>query len=157
MDEISYYTEGEFEKLKDQLNELKAKGRKAIAAKIEEAREKGDLSENAEYHAAKEEQGHLELKISKMEAMVSNARVVDEDKIDTSIVSPLCKVELENLDNGSKISYKLVSENEADLKSGKISVGSPIGKGLLGKAIGDIAEIVVPAGKLKFKILSISI
>ena len=157
MDEISYYTEEEFEKLKDQLNELKVKGRRAIAAKIEEAREKGDLSENAEYHAAKEEQGHLELKISKMEAMVSNARVVDEDKIDTSIVSPLCKVELENLDNGSIISYKLVSENEADLKSGKISVASPIGKGLLGKAKGDIAEIIVPAGKLKFKILSISI
>jgi len=157
MTEINYYTQEAFEKLKAELDHLRRKVRKEISNKIEEAREKGDLSENAEYHAAKEEQGLLELKISNMEATVSNARVIDEKKIDTSVVSPLCKVDLMNLQNNMKVSYKLVAESEADVKSGKISVSSPIGKGLLGKVVGDIAEIKVPAGTLKLEILMISV
>jgi transcription elongation factor GreA len=128
-----------------------------MARQIAEARDKGDLSENAEYDAAKDAQGLLELKISKLEEVVSNARVLDESTIDTSKVSVLSKVKIRNKKNGTQMSYILVSEEEADLKTGKISVKSPIGKGLLGKKVGEITEIQVPAGKIEFEIQEISL
>lgn len=156
MSDISYYTEGGLEKLKQELNELKSKGRTDIAKQIAEARDKGDLSENAEYDAAKDAQGLLELKIAKLEAVVGNARVIDESMIDTSKVSILSKVKIKNMKNGMEISYTIVSEEEADLKAQKISVKSPIGRGLLRKKVGDIAKIQAPAGELEFKILKIS-
>ncbi|MBT8195632.1 MAG: transcription elongation factor GreA [Bacteroidia bacterium] len=156
MSNYSYYTPEGLQKLKDELEQLKSVERPAISKQIAEARDKGDLSENAEYDAAKEAQGMLELKISKMEDTVANARLVDESKIDSSRVSILSKVTIENSSNGQKMNYVLVAENEADLKAGKISVSSPIGKGLLGKEKGDTAEIEVPNGKLKFKIVEIS-
>jgi transcription elongation factor GreA len=152
---ISYYTEEGLQKLKDELNELRIRGRADIARQIAEARDKGDLSENAEYDAAKDAQGLLELKISKLEEVVANARVVDESTIDTSQVSILSKVKIKNKKNGSTVCYTLVSEEEADLKSGKISVQSPIGKGLLGKKVGDTAEIQVPAGMMTFEVVDI--
>ncbi len=157
MGEISYYTEEGLQKLKDELNELKTKGRAAMAKQIAEARDKGDLSENAEYDAAKDAQGHLEARIAKLEAAVGNARVIDESKIDTSKVSILAKVKIKNLKMGATMSYTLVAEEEADLKAGKISVKSPIGKGLLGKTKGDKAEIDTPGGKMTFEILDISL
>ena len=143
------------ENLKIELNELRTKGRAEMARQIAEARDKGDLSENAEYDAAKEAQGHLEAKIAKLEDMLSNARVMDAANVDTSKVSVMCNVKLKNLKDKKNVTYQIVSEKEADLKTGKISVGSPIGKGLLGKQVGEIAEITVPAGTLKFEILEI--
>jgi transcription elongation factor GreA len=157
MSKISYYTQEGFDKLKNELNDLKTKGRTAMAAQIAEARDKGDLSENAEYDAAKDAQGLLELKISKMEEVMSTARVMDENSIDTSAVSVMCKVKVKNLKVGAIFEYTLVSEEEADLKLMKISVSSPIGKGLLGKKVGEKAEITVPAGKIEFEILEIGI
>jgi transcription elongation factor GreA len=135
---------------------LKTKGRIDIAHQIAEARDKGDLSENAEYDAAKDAQGLLELKIAKLEEVVGNARVFDNSKMDTSKVGILSTVKIKNVKNGMTVTYTLVSEEEADLKAGKISLASPFGKGLAGKAVGDIAEINAPAGKLQFEILEIS-
>jgi len=156
MGKVAYYTEEGLSKLRTELNDLKGKGRSDIAHQIAEARDKGDLSENAEYDAAKDAQGLLELKISKLEEVISNARLVDESTIDTSKVSVLSKVRLKNKRSGSTMEYTLVSEEEADLKQNKISVQSPIGKGLLGKKAGEIAEIIIPAGKIEFEVLEIS-
>lgn len=153
---ISYYTEEGLKKLKDELNQLRDIERPKASQAIAEARDKGDLSENAEYDAAKEAQVLLEMKISKLEQIVANARLIDASQLDTSKVLILSKVKIKNLSNNAEMSYTLVSENEADLKLGKISVGSPIGKGLLGKSVGDIAEISVPNGILKFEVLEIS-
>lgn len=155
MGKISYYTEEGLARLKAELNDLKTKGRTDIARQIAEARDKGDLSENAEYDAAKDAQGLLEMKISKMEEIISNARLLDESAIDTSQVSVLSTVKIKNRKNGATVTYTLVSEEEADLKLGKISVGSPIGKGLLGKKVGDTTEIKVPAGTMEFEVLEI--
>lgn len=157
MSKVSYYTEEGLKKLKDELNYLKTTARTDISKQIAEARDKGDLSENAEYDAAKDAQGLLELKIAKLGIVVGNARVMDEKNIDTSKVSVLSKVKIKNKKNGATMSYILVSEEEADLKSGKISVQSPIGKGLLGKKVGDVTEIQVPAGKVEFEVQKISI
>lgn len=157
MAQVSYYTPEGLQKLKDELNELKTKGRTDIAKQIAEARDKGDLSENAEYDAAKDAQGLLELKISKLEEIVGNARVIDNSTIDTSKVSILSTVKIKNTKNGMLMNYTLVSEEEADLKANKISVKSPFGQGLLGKKVGDIAEIKAPAGTMQFEILDISI
>lgn len=156
MSKVSYYTKEGLDKLKEELNELKTRGRQDIAQQIAEAREKGDLSENAEYDAAKDAQGHLELKISKLEEIIANARVLDESEIDSSKVSILSTVKVKNKTKGAEMTYTLTSEEEANLKEGKISVESPIGKGLLGKQVGDVAEIQVPAGKMEFEILDIS-
>ncbi|RIV25197.1 transcription elongation factor GreA [Fibrisoma montanum] len=155
MGKISYYTEEGLNRLKAELNDLKTKGRADIARQIAEARDKGDLSENAEYDAAKDAQGLLELKISKLEDIVANARILDESTIDASQVSVLSTVKIKNTKNGAEVTYTLVSEEEADLKTGKISVGSPIGKGLLGKKVGDKAEIKVPAGVMEFVVVDI--
>jgi len=157
MANVSYYTEEGLQKLKDELNDLKTKGRSEIARQIAEARDKGDLSENAEYDAAKDAQGLLEMKIAKLEEIVGNARVIDESKIDTSKVSILSKVKIKNKKNGASFEYTLVSEEEADLKTGKISIKSPIGKGLLGKKVGDVALVKAPAGNMEFEILKISL
>jgi transcription elongation factor GreA len=157
MAQISYYTQEGLQRLKDELNALKTKGRTDIANQIAEARDKGDLSENAEYDAAKDAQGMLEMKIAKLEEVVGNARVLDESKLDTSKVSVLSKVKIKNKQNGAEMTYTLVSEEEADLKAGKISVKSPIGKGLLGKKVGETAEIKAPAGTMKFEIIDISL
>ncbi len=156
MSKIQYYTEEGLKRLKDELHDLKTKGRSDIAKQIAEARDKGDLSENAEYDAAKDAQGLLELKIAKLEAVVGNARVMDNSKMDTSKVGILCTVKIKNVKNGMTVSYTLVSEEEADLKAGKISLASPFGKGLLGKVVGDIAEIKAPAGTVQFEVLDIS-
>lgn len=155
MSDIRYYTEEGLQKLKDELNHMKSVERPAISQQIAEARDKGDLSENAEYDAAKEAQGLLEAKISQLENIVANARVIDESQLDDSKVLILSKVKIKNVDNGMEIEYTLVAENEADLKAKKISVDSPIGKGLLGKEVGDIAEIKVPNGTMKFEIIEI--
>ncbi|GAB3173069.1 transcription elongation factor GreA [Telluribacter humicola] len=156
MGKISYYTEEGLNKLKADLNDMKTKGRTDIARQIAEARDKGDLSENAEYDAAKDAQGMLEMKIAKLEEILSNARVIDESSIDTSQVAVLSTVRIKNRRNGAELSYTLVSEEEADLKQGKISVGSPIGKGLLGKKVGEVATIQVPAGMMEFEVLDIT-
>lgn len=156
MAKISYYTEEGLNKLKDELNDLRTKGRADIARQIAEARDKGDLSENAEYDAAKDAQGLLELKISKLEEVVSNARLIDESTIDLNQVSILSKVKIKNKKNGATVSYMLVSEEEADLKAGKISVQSPIGKGLLGKKVGEVAAITAPGGQMEFEVVDIS-
>lgn len=156
MAEVSYYTKEGLEKLKEELQYLKTTGRANIAKAIAEARDKGDLSENAEYDAAKEAQGHHEDKIRKMEEALANGRLLDESKIDTSKVLALSKVTIKNLKNNATMTYQLVSESEADLKGGKISVSSPIAKGLLGKKVGDKTEITVPAGKIEFEIMEIS-
>ena len=155
MSKISYYTEEGYNALKDELHQLKTVDRIKISEQISEARDKGDLSENAEYDAAKEAQGMLEMKISKLEATLSNARLIDESQLDLSKVLVLSKVTIKNLNNQMQLNYTLVAESEADLKSGKISVSSPIGKGLLGKKVGEIAEVTVPNGTLKFEIVSI--
>ncbi len=155
MAKISYYTEEGLNRLKAELLELKTKGRTAIARQIAEARDKGDLSENAEYDAAKDAQGLHELKIAKLGEVLSNARVLDESTIDISQVSILSKVKIKNTKSGAEMLYTLVSEEEADLKAGRISVNSPIGKGLLGKKVGDTTEIKVPAGVLEFQVLEI--
>lgn len=153
---ISYYTREGLDKLKAELSGLKSKGRSEIAKQIAEARDKGDLSENAEYDAAKDAQGHLEAKIAQLEDLVANARLLDENNIDTSRASILSKVTIKNKKNGASVTYMLVSEEEADLKAGKISTMSPIGKGLLGKAKGEIATITTPAGEMEFEIVSIT-
>ena len=153
MSDVSYYTEEGLNKLKDELNHLKDIERPKASNAIAEARDKGDLSENAEYDAAKEAQGMLEMKISKLEAILSNARLIDESQLDLSKVLVLSKVTIKNLGNQMQLKYTLVAESEADLKSGKISVSSPIGKGLLGKKVGEIAEVVVPNGTINFEII----
>ena len=156
MADVAYYTKEGIEKLKEELQQLKTSGRANIAKAIAEARDKGDLSENAEYDAAKEAQGHHESKIAKMEELLSTARLLDESKLDSSKVLALSKVKIKNVKNGVTMSYQLVSESEADLKSGKISVTTPIAKGLLGKKVGETTEITVPAGKMELEILEIS-
>ena len=156
MANTSYYTEEGLQKLKDELNQLRDVERPSISRQIAEARDKGDLSENAEYDAAKEAQGLLEMKIAKLEEVVANARVLDTDQLDVSKVMVLSTVRLKNPANGMEFKYTLVSESEADLKAGKISVGSPIGKGLLGREVGDLAEIQVPNGIMKLEVLEIS-
>lgn len=156
MAEVAYFTKEGLENLKQELQYLKTEGRAKIANAIAEARDKGDLSENAEYDAAKEAQGLHETKIAKLEETLSNARLIDESKIDTSKVLALSIVKIKNVKNGATMTYQLVAENEADLKSGKISVKSPIAQGLLGKSVGDKAEIQVPAGKMEFEVLEIS-
>ena len=156
MSKINYYTPEGLQNLKDQLYELKTVQRPSISQQIGEARDKGDLSENAEYDAAKEAQGILEMKISKLQAVISNARLIDDTNIDNSKVYILSRVKIKNVKNDMKIDYTLVAENEADLKARKISVESPIGKGLLGKSKGDIADIVTPSGTMQFEIVEIS-
>jgi len=156
MSNVSYYTAEGLKKLKDELNHLRDVERPKASQAIADARDKGDLSENAEYDAAKEAQGLLELKISKLEETLANARLIDESQLDTSKVLVLSTVRLKNQQNGSEMTYTLVAESEANLKAGKISVTSPIGKGLLGKKVGDIAEINVPNGTIKFDILEIT-
>ncbi len=157
MSKITYLTEEGLKKLQEDLHQLKTVERPSISRQIAEARDKGDLSENAEYDAAKEAQGLLELKISKMEELVASVRIIDETKLDTSKVSVLCKVKIRNVANKAEMTYVLVAENEADLKSGKISVSSPIGKGLLGKKVGEIADITTPGGVLKFEVVEIGL
>ncbi len=156
MGKVSYYTEEGLKKLKEELDHLRDVERPKASQAIAEARDKGDLSENAEYDAAKEAQGLLEMKISKMEATLANARLIDESQLDTSKVLVLSTVKIKNQTNGMEMKYTLVAESEADLKSGKISVNSPIGKGLLGKSVGDTAAITVPNGTMKFDILEIT-
>ncbi|MBO7224426.1 MAG: transcription elongation factor GreA [Bacteroidales bacterium] len=153
---MKYYSKEGLQKLKDELHQLTTVERQAISAAIAEARDKGDLSENAEYDAAKEAQGLLEAKISKLQALIANARLLDESKLDTSKVLLLSKVEFINLALNKKMTYEIVPESEADLKTGKISITSPIAKGLLGKKVGEIAEIEVPAGKMKLEITNIT-
>ena len=155
MSDIQYFTEDGLKKLKDELDHLKSVERPKIIQQIAEARDKGDLSENAEYDAAKEAQGHLEDKINKLESLYSNARVVDTSKLDISTVRLLTKVTIKNTANNMQMAYSIVPEAEADLKSKKISVTSPIGKGLLGKSVGEIAEIQIPNGTIKFEIVNI--
>lgn len=156
MAETNYVTKETFEKMQE-LQSMKGIDRPAASKAIAEAREKGDLKENAEYDAAKEAQGMLEAKIKQLEGVIATARIVDESTIDTSRVSILTRVTVENLNTKKKATYQIVSENEADLKAGKISVTSPIGNGLLGKVVGDVAEVIVPAGLIKFKIEDISV
>ena len=156
MSKYTYYTQEGFDKLTNELQELKTKGRSDIAKQIAEARDKGDLSENAEYDAAKDAQGMLEMKISKMETLLSQARVLDESQVDLSKVSILSTVRIKQKASGREVTYTLVAEEEADLKKGKISVGSPIGQGLLGKEVGELAEIKTPRGVMKFEVLEIS-
>ncbi|MBL7886127.1 MAG: transcription elongation factor GreA [Flavobacterium sp.] len=156
MSKVSYYTAEGLKKLKEELDQLKHVERPKASQAIADARDKGDLSENAEYDAAKEAQGLLEMRISKMEELYSNARLIDESQLDTSKVLVLSNVKIKNTANNMEMKYTLVAESEADLKSGKISVTSPIGKGLLGKSVGEIAEISVPNGTLKFEVLEIS-
>ena len=156
MAKISYYTEEGLNKLKEELNDLRIRGRADIARQIAEARDKGDLSENAEYDAAKDAQGLLELKIAKLEEVVANARLVDESSIDASQVAILSTVKIKNKKNGATMKYTLVSEEEADLKMGKISIQSPIGKGLLGKKVGQVATVIAPGGQMEFEVVEIS-
>lgn len=156
MSNINYYTQEGLDKLKAELHHMKMVERPSISEQIAEARDKGDLSENAEYDAAKEAQGLLEAKISKLETILSNARVLDDSDLDTSKVLILCTVKIKNVTNGMEVTYTLVAENEADLKAKKISVDSPIGKGLLGKSVGDIADIQVPNGVMQFEIMEIT-
>jgi transcription elongation factor GreA len=154
---VSYYTKDGLERIKSELADLKGRGRADIARQIAEARDKGDLSENAEYDAAKDAQGHLEAKIAQLEELLVNARLLDENNIDISKVSILSKLTIKNKKNGASSTYMLVSEEEADLKSGKISTTSPIGNGLLGKKKGEVAMIKTPAGEIEFEILDISL
>ena len=156
MSNVSYYTAEGLKNLKEELSRLRDVERPKASQDIAEARDKGDLSENAEYDAAKEAQGLLEMRISKMENTFANARLIDESQLDTSKVLVLSTVKLKNQNNGMEMNYTLVAESEADLKTGKISVNSPIGKGLLGKTVGDEAEITVPNGTIKFDILEIT-
>ena len=156
MSNVSYYTAEGLKKLRDELQQLKDVERVKASKAIAEARDKGDISENAEYDAAKEAQGMLEMRISKLEDTLAGARLIDESQLDTSKVLVLSKVKIKNQANGMELSYLLVAEGEADLAAGKISVNSPIGKGLLGKSVGDVAEINIPNGVIKFEILEIS-
>lgn len=155
--QIGYYTEEGLQKLKDELHHLRTTERKAITQAIVDARDKGDLSENAEYDAAREAQGLLEIRISKLEEIIANARIVDGSKLDLSKVSILTTVKIKNLNNNAAMKYTLVAENEADFKSGKISVDSPIGKALLGKKVGEKVDVQVPAGKMTLEITDISL
>lgn len=156
MSNFNYYTAEGLQKLKDELRQLRTVDRPNISQQIADARDKGDLSENAEYDAAKEAQGHLEAKIAKVEDLVANARVIDESQMDTSKAFILSNVEIKNLNNNTKMTYTLVAESEANLAQKKISVDSPIGRALLGKEVGDVVEVKVPAGIVKFELLSIS-
>jgi len=156
MNAVKYFTKSGLQKLRDELERMKSIERPAISQLIAEAREKGDLSENAEYDAAKNEQAMLELRISKLEDTLSNARIIDESQIDEHKVSILSLVKLRNLKSKDEVTYHLVPENESDIKSGKISINSPVARGLLGKSVGDIVDIQVPAGILTFEIISIS-
>ncbi|WKK77759.1 transcription elongation factor GreA [Marivirga salinae] len=157
MSTVSYYTEEGLRKMKEELHHLKTVERPKASADIAEARDKGDLSENAEYDAAKEAQGLLEMKINKLETVVANARVIKESDVDTSKVGLLTKAKIKNKKNGMEVTYTMVSEEEANLKEGKISIKSPIGKGIMGKKIGDVAQVDAPAGKMEFEILDISL
>ena len=157
MSQVNYVTKDTFEQMQAELQHMKAVDRPAASRAIGEAREKGDLKENAEYDAAKEAQGILEAKLKKLENDIASVRILDTENVDTSKVSILTKVTITNLANKKKITYTIVSEKEADLKLGKISITSPIGQGLLGKVVGDVAEVQVPAGTLKFKIEDISV
>lgn len=157
MSGVQYVTKETLEAMKAELQHMRSVARPAASRAIAEAREKGDLKENAEYDAAKEAQGHLEAKIAQLEGQVAQARVIDQATVDTSKVSILTKVKLTNLNTKKQVTYQIVSETEADLKAGKISVTSPIGKGLLGKVIGEIAEVNAPAGVMKFKVEEISV
>lgn len=157
MSGINYVTKETLEAMRAELQHMKGVERPAASRAIAEAREKGDLRENAEYDAAKEAQGHLEAKIAALEGQIATARIIDASEVDTSKVSILTKVKLTNLGTKKQVTYQIVSEKEADLKAGKISVTSPIGKGLLGKIVGEVAEVTVPAGVLKFKVEDISI
>jgi transcription elongation factor GreA len=157
MSSVSYYTAEGLKKLREELDHMKSVERPHISQQIAEARDKGDLSENAEYDAAKEAQGLLEMKIAKLEDVLANARVLDSDSIDLSKVGVLTKVKLKNVANGATMTYSLVAEKEADIKQSKISVSSPIGKGLLGKRVGEIAEIQVPRGTMSFEVLEITV
>jgi transcription elongation factor GreA len=152
---VEYFTEEGYKELMDELNQLRKVERTSISKQIAEARDKGDLSENAEYHAAKEAQGHLEARIARLEEVAGNARILDESQLDKSKVLILSKVKIKNTANGKTMKYMLVAENESDLKAGKISVDSPIGKGLLGKKQGDTAEIQIPNGIVTFEIVEI--
>ncbi|WP_443936853.1 transcription elongation factor GreA [Pedobacter sp. MW01-1-1] len=156
MTEVTYYTQEGLDKLKEEIHYLTTTGRQQISKAIAEARDKGDLSENAEYDAAKEAQGLHEARIAKLQNTLANARLIDESKLDLSKVLALSIVKIKNVKNGATMTYQLVAESEADLKTGKISVKSPIAQGLLGKAVGEFAEIEVPAGKMQFEILEIS-
>lgn len=157
MSSVNYVTKEALENMRAELQRMKTVDRPAASRAIAEAREKGDLRENAEYDAAKESQGLLEAKIAQLEGVIANARVIDENNIDTSKVSILTKVTLTNLNTKKQVTYQIVSEKEADLKAGKISVTSPIGKGLLGKQVGEVAEVQAPAGTLKFVVENIAI
>ncbi len=157
MSDTNYVTQETYDKMVLELHRLRSVDRPAASAAIAEAREKGDLKENAEYDAAKEAQGLLEAKINNLEGIMATARILDENTIDTSRVSILTKVTVTNMGTKKTVTYHIVSEGEADLKAGKISVTSPIGSGLLGKVVGDVAEVTVPAGQLKFKIVKIAI
>jgi transcription elongation factor GreA len=156
MSKISYYTEEGYNDLKAELHQLKFVERPKISEQIGEAIDKGDLSENAEYDAAKDAQGHLEAKIAKMENLMANARIIDDSNIDSSKVYILSTVRIKNQKNGAEVTYTLVAENEANLAAKKISIDSPIGKGLVGKSVGEIAEVEVPAGIIPFEILEIT-
>lgn len=157
MSKYTYLTQAGYNKIMAELDELKTDGRQEVAKAIAEAREKGDLSENAEYDAAKDAQGMLELKINELEMALSNARIIDETQIDTSKVTVLSKVKIKNLKINKEVEYRLVSPSEADLKERKISVQSPIGEGLLGKKVGDVATVQTPNGEIKFEILEINL
>lgn len=157
MSETQYLSQEGFDNLKAELEELKTNGRSNVAKAIAEAREKGDLSENAEYDAAKDAQGLLEMKINSLEKVMANARVLDASQLDTSTVTIMSNVTIKNVKNNAQLTYKLVAETEANLKAKKISVSSPMGQGLLGKAIGDIAEVKTPAGSIQFEIIDIFI
>lgn len=156
MSKVNYYTPEGLKKLKDELNQLRDVERPKASQDIADARDKGDLSENAEYDAAKEAQGMLEMRIAKLENLASNARIIDESQLDTSKVLVHSSVKIKNQINGAMMTYKLVAQNEADIKKGLISVDSPIGRGLLGKEVGDVAEIEVPSGIMKFDVVSIT-
>jgi transcription elongation factor GreA len=156
MSQVSYYTEEGLKKLKDELAHLEQVERPRVSQEIADARDKGDLSENAEYHAAKEEQSLLETKIAKLKNVVASVRIIDESQLDTSKILIHSIVKLKNPANGMEFTYTLVADSESDVRNGKLSVNSPIGKGLLGKKVGEIAEIQVPNGLMKFEILEIS-
>jgi transcription elongation factor GreA len=156
MSKVSYYTEEGLKKLREKLNKLKDIERPKASQAIADARAKGDLSENAEYDAAKEAQGMLEMQIAKLENTLANARIINESELDNSKVLVLSNVEVKNKANSAVMKYKLVAQSEADLKTGKISVESPIGKGLLGKEVGDVTDINVPNGSIQLEIISIS-
>lgn len=157
MSKYQYYTKEGYDNIKNKLHELKTKGRADIARQIAEARDKGDLSENAEYDAAKDAQGLLETEISKLETLMANARILDESAIDSSTVSLMNKVTIKNLKSGAKVTYTLVQDSEANLKEGKISINSPFAKGLLGKAVGDKAQIQAPAGVVEVEVMEITV